>query len=297
MNTPWPFLVRKNLCLLAALTLAGLTASAADTPPAPIPLLGMSVAEVAKLNEVLKQRLIAQDPTVKEVFAAHPTYSLLRANPAIVPTPYQDARHQSFVEIAKQGDIDLLFCGDSITDFWRNNDPASKHNGKAVFDKYFGNYKVANFGISGDTTQGVLYRLQNGEGQGFQPKAVMMMIGTNNVSSPARPTAVDVADGIIADVNELRKDFPNAKILLLGIFPRGVPTDPNRKTIADINAIIARLDDQKHIFYLDIGPKFLNADGVITPDIMSEASPLHPTEHGYEIWAEAVKDTIAKLMQ
>ncbi len=297
MNTSNRSLPWKAFRLISALALAGATVFAADAPPTPIPLNGLSIAEVAKMDTLLKADLIKVDPSLKAVFDAHPTFKLLRPNIAIVPTPYVPARHDAFVEIAKKGDIDLLFCGDSITDFWRNDDPASHHNGKAVFDKFFGNLKVANFGISGDTTQGVLYRLQNGEGQGFQPKAVMMMIGTNNVSNQPHPTAPEVADGIISDVNELRKDFPNAKILLLGIFPRGVPTDPNRKTIADINAIIAKLDDQKHIFYMDIGPKFLNADGVITPDIMSEASPLHPTEHGYEIWAEAVKDTIAKLMQ
>ena len=297
MHTPNRVLSFKSLTLLVTLALTSIVAVGADAPPAPIPLNGLSIAEVAKMDALLKADLIKVDPSLKAAFDAHPTFKLLRPNIAIVPTPYNPNRHAGFVEIAKKGDIDLLFCGDSITDFWGNNDPASHHNGKAVFDKYFGALKVANFGISGDTTQGVLYRLQNGEGQGFQPKAIMMMIGTNNISNQPHPTAPEVADGVISDVNELRKDFPNAKILLLGIFPRGAPTDPYRKTIADVNTIISKLDDQKHIFYLDIGPKFLDADGVIPPDIMSEPSPLHPTEHGYEIWAEAVKDVIAKLMQ
>jgi lysophospholipase L1-like esterase len=290
-----------SLGLFSVLALVSLSAAPADSAsaaaPAPIPLNGLSVSEVAQLNSAMKKLLVTQDPSVQAIFDANPNGVFFRPNSAIVPTPYQPARHDAFVEIAKKGDIDLLFDGDSITDFWRVDDPTTKHNGKAVFDKYFGSLKVANFGISGDTTQGVLYRLQNGEGQGFQPKAIMLMIGTNNVSGRDQPTAPQVADGIICDVNEMRKDFPNAKILLLGIFPRGVPTDPMRKTIADINTIISKLDDEKHIFYMDIGPKFLNADGVITPDIMSEASPLHPTEHGYEIWAEAVKDKLAELMK
>ena len=108
-----------------------------------------------------------------------------RANAAIIPklnAGFQRA-HQGNVEIAKKGDIDVLFMGDSITDWWRNPgrgapiNGAIPYGGKAVFEKHFGSLKVANFGIAGDTTQGVLYRLQNGEGQGFQPKAVMLMIG------------------------------------------------------------------------------------------------------------------------
>jgi lysophospholipase L1-like esterase len=205
---------------------------------------------------------------------------------AIIPAPYQPARHDKFVEIAKKGDIDVLFDGDSITDFWATN-------GKDVFPKYFGGWKLANFAISGDTTQGVLYRLQHGEGQGFSPKAIMLMIGTNNTG---RNTAVEIADGIIADVNELRKDFPAAKILLLAVFPRGLPNDPARKTIADINAMIAKLDDQKHIFYLDIGPKFLGADGAFLPDVFLPDN-LHPKAAGYEIWGAAVKDKLLELMK
>jgi lysophospholipase L1-like esterase len=185
--------------------------------------------------------------------------------------------------------------GDSITDFWRNAGRAGVTNpptaGKAVFDKYYGGMKVANFGISGDTTQGVLYRLQDGEGQGFKPKAIMLMIGTNNNGRNSPP---EIAEGIGAVVLEMRKDFPDAKILLLAVFPRGNPGDSARAAIADINQKIAGLDDGKNVFYLDIGSKFLNSDGVITPDIMADR--LHPTEKGYEIWAEAVKEPLAKLL-
>src|SRR5436189_2811674 len=101
-----------------------------------------------------------------------------------------------------------------------------------MFQKYFGNIKTANFAIAGDTTQGVLWGLHNGEGQGFQPKAVMLMIGTNNSGTS---TAKEIAEGVGAVVLEMRNDFPNAKILLLGIFPRSTPADPVRDKIADVN--------------------------------------------------------------
>jgi lysophospholipase L1-like esterase len=160
-----------------------------------------------------------------------------------------------------------------------------------VLDKHFGKWKVANFGIAGDTTQGVLYRLQNGEGRGFSPKAIMLMIGTNNT---ARNTAAEIAEGIGAVVLELQNDFPEAKILLLGVFPRGRPGDPARATISQINSIISRLHDGSRVHYLDIGAKFLDAAGNIPTDVMSDA--LHPSTKGYEIWAEAVIEPLTKLM-
>ena len=107
---------------------------------------------------------------------------------------------------------------------------------KEVMDKYFGKYKTANFGVGGDITQGVLWGMKNGEAEGFQPKAIMLMIGTNNTGGN---TAPEIAEGIGAIVMEMRKDFPSAKILLLAIFPRGNPGDQVRQTIADCNRMLA----------------------------------------------------------
>jgi lysophospholipase L1-like esterase len=196
-------------------------------------------------------------------------------------------RHEGFVEVAKQGNIDLLLHGDSITDWWL------QEANKPVFDKWFGKLKTADFAIAGDTTQGVLWGLRNGEGQGFQPKAVMLMIGTNNTGPN---TAPEIAEGVGAVVMELRKDFPNAKILLLAIFPRSVPGDPVRDKIAEINRIISKLDDQQHVFYMDIGSKFLDEKGVFLPDSFRPDN-LHPLAKGYDIWGEAVSAKLAELMK
>jgi lysophospholipase L1-like esterase len=170
---------------------------------------------------------------------------------------------------------------------------------KAMFEKYFGAIKTANFAISGDTTQGVLWGLKNGEGQGFQPKAVMLMIGTNNTggtNNAGTSTAAEIAEGVGAVVLELRNDFPNAKILLLAIFPRGVPGDSVRDKIAEINRLIARLDDQRHVFYLDIGARFLDERGYFLMDAF-RADNLHPQAKGYDIWGAAVKEKLAELMK
>jgi lysophospholipase L1-like esterase len=189
----------------------------------------------------------------------------------------------------KLADAELLLMGDSITDFWRNE--TGNFAGKAVLDECFGHWKINNFGIAGDTTQGVLYRLQDGEGEGFSPRAVMLMIGTNNTGRNSGP---EIAEGIGAIVMSLQQRFPEANILLLGIFPRGNPGDPARDTIAGINQIISKLDDGSRVHYLDIGQVFLDAEGNIPPTVMSDR--LHPSAEGYRLWAEAVKEPLTQLM-
>ena len=119
----------------------------------------------------------------------------------------------------------------------------------------------------------------------------MLMIGTNNIG---RNSAEEIAEGIGAVVLMLRKCFPESRILLLGVFPRGTANDPVRQTIREINQTISKLDDGEKIHYLDIGARLLNPDGSISAEVMSDG--LHPTSKGYEIWAEAVASTLTKLM-
>ena len=196
-------------------------------------------------------------------------------------------RHEGFVEIARKGGVDLLFVGDSITDGWRGR-------GKAVWEASFAPMKAANFGIGGDRTQHVLWRLQNGELDGIKPKLAVLMIGTNNLGGNKDE---QIVEGIKAIVAEIQKRTPDTKILLLGVFPRGAAADnPSRARIANINAAIAKLDDGgKKIRYMDIGKKFLAEDGTLTKEIMPDA--LHPNEKGYEIWAEAIKDVVKEMMK
>lgn len=211
-------------------------------------------------------------------------------NTAVIPAPFQPQRHEAFVEIAKQGNIDCLLMGDSITDWWRSI-------GKAVYDKHFGSLKCANFGIAGDRTQGVLWRMENGELDGYTPKLMMLMIGTNNLGGGNRPgnTPAEIAEGITAVVTKFRTKFPQARVLLLGVFPRGRTADnPARERIKEINAIIAKLDDGKSVKYMDIGAKFLEPDGSISVEVMKDG--LHPTEKGYQIWADAVTPTFLELL-
>jgi lysophospholipase L1-like esterase len=270
----------------APLTLPG--GAPADVPPAVV-MARPSAAEVEAAQRAVARLVETTDALKKwpDLVAFRPP----QPNSAIVPSLAAGfvAKHQANLEVAKQGDANVLFMGDSITDFWRN--PEGAYAGKPVLDKYFGQWKVANFGIAGDTTQGVLYRLKAGEGKGFNPRAVMLMIGTNNTG---RNSAAEIAEGVGAVVLELQRDFPNAKILLLGIFPRGRAADPVRATIADINKTIAKLHDGSRVQYLDIGKGFLDADGNIPADVMSDG--LHPTMKGYEIWAKAVIEPLSAMM-
>jgi lysophospholipase L1-like esterase len=273
-------------------------------PPAPVPaavaIPRPTPAELTQVNQAVKRLIDADrspDKALLQRFAPLLMVQPPRLNVAATYSQTQlrvGARHDGFVEQAKKGDIDLLLDGDSITDWWTQGEAK-----KAMFDKYFGGYKTANFAIAGDTTQGLLWGLKNGEGQGFQPKAIMLMIGTNNTGgtdNAGTMTAAEIAEGIGAVVQEMRTDFPQAKILLLAVFPRGVPGDSVRTKITEMNRIIAKLDDQRNVFYMDIGPKFLDERGFFLPDAF-QADNLHPAPKGYDIWGAAVKDKLAELMK
>jgi lysophospholipase L1-like esterase len=195
-------------------------------------------------------------------------------------------RHENFLKRAKEGKVDLLFLGDSITEGWGNND---------VWQKHYAPLNAANFGIGGDTTQNVLWRILNGEIEGLSPKAVVLMIGTNNFGLHGdQPDAV--ARGILTLVQTLRKKLPKTKVLLLGIFPRDEkPNTDFRKRIKKVNDQIAALDDRKNVRYLDLTPKFLAPDGTLPKDLAPDF--LHLSPKGYEIWAESMDPLLKELMK
>ncbi|HUZ07108.1 MAG TPA: GDSL-type esterase/lipase family protein [Candidatus Paceibacterota bacterium] len=266
-------------------------------PPAPVPsavaIPRPTPAQLDKLNADLKAFIAASaDKELLQKWESLLTVQMPRANTAIEPVQTAvrtTQRHNRFVETAKTNDFDILFEGDSITDWWQQG---GAQGGVNVFKKYFADDKVANFAVAGDTTQGVLWGLQNGEGQGHKPKAVMLMIGTNNTGGNTGP---EIAEGVGAVVYELRKDFPDAKIMLLAIFPRGTgPNDPNRIKNEEANKIIAKLNDGKHVFFMNINDKFLDAQGHL---IGFRGDHLHPTAVGYEAWAAAVAPTLKKWIK
>ncbi len=207
---------------------------------------------------------------------------------SIMPQEKDRGRHEQFLkdkaELLKKGPIQVVFIGDSITDGWRGG-------GAATWQKAFGEkYNALNLGIGGDRTEHVLWRIAHGELDGIAPKVVIMMIGTNNCGSPA----VDMVAGVTADVAAVHAKLPGTKILLLGIFPRATsPNDSARLKIKHVNEVLSKLDGIDKVKYLDIGSKFLEADGTLPRSIMPDA--LHPNAKGYAIWAEAIAPTLEEL--
>ena len=211
-------------------------------------------------------------------------------NDAIKPVP-RDAnwmkRHDSFNARVKEGNVDLLFIGDSITQGWEGA-------GKAVWSEKYGKRNAVNLGIGGDRTQHVLWRLDNGNIDGIKPKLAVLMIGTNNAGS-GQNTSEQIAEGITAIVTKLRDKLPETKVLILAVFPRGADgNDTKRKLNEGANQIVAKLADGKNIEYLDIGPKFLDDKGVLSKEVMPDLLHLNPAS--YQTWADAIEPHVARMM-
>jgi lysophospholipase L1-like esterase len=253
-------------------------------------------------------------------------------NPAAQKLNRDIARHHDFLKRIEQskGAGDVIFLGDSITHAWE---------GQKACQEYFGALKPVNLGISGDQTGHVLWRITDGhELDHLSPKVAVIMIGTNNTGGHS---AEQIAGGIKAIVEELKRQKPSIKILVLGVFPRGSSADAERsldqisqgvkpineelkkeqpdlkrlnllarnleqqrgtipaaklnKKIAEINAIIAKLDDGKTVFFKDIGKEFLTESGGLSGEIMPDY--LHLSAKGYDAWGKAIKGDLEKLVK
>ena len=208
-----------------------------------------------------------------------------KPNPAITPAEKDPSRHKGFLEDIKKkdGKIDVVFLGDSITDGWR---------GTKIWDTEFGKFNPINLGISGDSTQHVLWRLQHDELKRYTPKAFVIMIGTNNASQRAQ-TPEQIAAGVKAILDEIQKQHPQAKILLLAVFPRGPkPTDELRVKVGKINELIAKFDGG-NVKFKDIGKGFLAEGDMLTKEIMPDY--LHLSAKGYQIWADSIKSDLEEM--
>ena len=189
------------------------------------------------------------------------------------------------VAIAEKGGVDLLFVGDSITAGWNWD----------IWQKNFSQYNPANFGVGGDHTGNLLWRLQHGDKGKLKPKVVVLLIGVNNFGH-LNETPEQVFAGIKAVVKTLRKNYPKAKILVNGVFPfEESLTSPKRAMVKEVNSLVTKLDDNKHIFVKDYGPLLLQADGSISKEVMGDF--LHPTPKGYQIWVDAMLPDIQQLIK
>ncbi len=244
------------LCAVAQAQVPATPIAPAATPPASAPL-----AAVAKPAQSPRTPESAQTPQIKS-----------------------PDRHKDFLFRITQGDVGLLFMGDSITDFWPSR-------GQYSWLK-FAPYSPADFGISADKTEHVLWRVENGELDGIHPKVMVLMIGTNNDGVDQPQWIASAVEKIVAVTHE---KLPATKVLLLGIFPRGKHGNQATLVNQQVNDLISKLDNGKTVRYLDIGKVFLDANGDVPPEIMPDG--LHPNPHGYDLWYAAMKPLLDQMMK
>lgn len=215
------------------------------------------------------------------------------------PSPRKDANsklaHQQMVENLKKGRIDVYFAGDSITRRWRATDYPQL---LANWNENFHGWNAANFGWGGDTTQNILWRMQNGELEGVQPKVVVLLAGTNNLgNAPASDDKLaDIARGIKALVDTVRQKAPEATIVVMGILPRNDGAQPTAviPSINELNRYIEEIADDKTVRYLNINDKLANAEGKLLEGMTVDR--LHLSLKGYQVWADALKPILTELL-
>ena len=204
--------------------------------------------------------------------------------------------HQQLLEKAKKGGIDIYFEGDSITRRWGATDyPQFLTN----WTQNFYGWNAADFGWGADTIQNILWRLQNGELDGVNPKIIVLLAGINNVGETAGNDAKveDITRGLKAIVKVCQEKAPDATLIITGIFPRNSARNNPLGVIPTINQIndnLAKLADGKKIRYLNVNDKLADKDGKLLPGMTVDQ--LHPTAKGYQIWADGLKPIFTEIL-
>jgi lysophospholipase L1-like esterase len=219
--------------------------------------------------------LVASDPLPRE------------AQPDFINEPNWRARVAQLDHEMANADLSrvrLLFLGDSITQGWSPQ----------MFQQFYGHRAALNLGVSGDSTQGLLWRLAHSAlGQSLRPRLVVLLIGTNNLWPGVHPE--NVALGIALAVRTIRQRSPDSRILLVGILPRGAePTDPLRPIEAEVNELIAHCADGAHVFYADVSRLMVDAQGRLSDQVSFDF--VHPTWVGYGILAAGLEPYIRQAL-
>jgi beta-glucosidase len=225
---------------------------------------------------------------VASVLAASLPAAERSAADAVTPVPGGLANKEggTFSARIKAGPIGLVFFGDSITYDWPTKSPETW--------KRFDAYQQADFGIGGEHTEHVLWRMLHGDLDGYQAKAVVILIGTNNFGHCPGEQPAWVAAGVKKILETVREKQPQAQILLLAVFPRDDKGSVLGTKVTELNALIKPYADGKHIHWLDIGDVFMDGDGNIKRDIMGDQ--LHPNDEGYHLWYDRMWPTLKKLL-
>lgn len=193
-------------------------------------------------------------------------------------------KHESLVELTRHGDLDVIFLGDSLTQGWDKN----------LWAERFAPHRAGNFGIGGDGTPQLLWRLNHGELDGLSPRLVVLMVGINNTWPGFLPA--DTVRGIETVISRLVEKLPNTQILLLGILPAFEAANPLRPKLRRINSSLAKLDKGDHLRFLDLWDKFLEANGDLKREAYQE-DKLHLTAAGYRLWADGMQPVFAEMVR
>jgi lysophospholipase L1-like esterase len=234
-------------------------------------------------------------------FAALPVLASAQPFSAASPSERGDAKskvvHQQLLEKAKKGGIDLYFLGDSITRRWGCTDPDWAVNMENWKKNFFG-WNAGNFGWGADSIQNILWRVKNGELDGVNPKVIVILGGTNNVGDrPGDENKIaDIVKGIQAVVDTCKEKAPKAKIIVMGITPRNGKGNTTEviPEIKEINKRVAKMADDKTVYYLDINDKLADADGKLFEGMTIDN--LHLSVKGYQVWADALKPLLTKFL-
>ena len=219
--------------------------------------------------------------------------------PAIQPVARTDANsrlaHEQLIKKAKTDGIDVYFIGDSITRRWGATDPKYADLLENWKTNFFG-WNAADFGWGADRIENILWRLENGELDGVNPKLIVILAGINNIGTdPGGPEkASHIAGGMKEIVEVCRQKAPKAAIVLMAIFPRN-DNPAVLPLINEVNRRIAALADGKRIRFVDINRKLADADGMFFPGMVN-ADKLHPTVKAYQIWADALKPIFGEIL-
>jgi lysophospholipase L1-like esterase len=201
--------------------------------------------------------------------------------------------HVMFLQQRALGGIDLLFIGDMLIDNWRKPAPAG---GQEIWTKLYAPLNAANFGCGADKTQNLLWRIDHGELDAITPKVVVLLIGTNNIQYPPD----DILLGEMAVIQEIHQKLPNAKLLIIGLIPRGIDINNPyvvrmRDKIKKVNDGLAQLDDGQMTHFLDLGPQFIDDKGNLNTDLIPDG--LHLNAKGYQVWAQSMQQVLSDMMR
>lgn len=206
--------------------------------------------------------------------------------------------HAQLIQKAGQGRIDLYFLGDSITRRWGCSDEAYA-NFYENWRSHFHGWNAGNFGWGGDTTRNVLWRIENGELDGVNPKVIVLLVGTNDIGGgvydavKGKAKVEEVVDGIEAILATCREKAPQVKIVLTGVFPRG-DNPTATPLIASINERLASLAAERDVRFININRQLADVDGVPLEGMTVDG--LHLSVKGYDLWAEALKPHLTELL-